>query len=307
MLAFVFHPVILLVETIPSLYTRGYGEWNSRALYRRMRNRYRSAGTTAANLSMTLTRRSLIYGLPLITLATRSRAADQAQVQIYAAMTFRPALERVLAAYQHTGGSAIAVYAPTPVLVRQLAGGAPADILLTADPMWMDEAARQGLIQPDTRSNLMANDLVLAASVGTPVTGTIMPNFKLAELLNGGRLAMCDPEHDPAGRYAKQSLQALGFWQAVEPHIAIAESSPGAVVLLDHGEVRAAICFKTDLHGDAHAIVIGTFPATSHAPIVYPVALTHTPPSPQAQDALAFLRSAYARKIFDEFGYAPAG
>jgi molybdate transport system substrate-binding protein len=164
---------------------------------------------------MRLPRRHFVGGLPLL-LATAASQATEDVVQIYAAMTFRPALDCILKAYRDAGGAAIAVYAPTPVLIRQLAGGAPADILLTADPDWMNEAARQSLIQPESRSNLIANDLVLAGPAGTPAVEVITTTFALQALLNGGRLAMCDPDHDPAGRYAKQSLQALGFWKIVE-------------------------------------------------------------------------------------------
>ena len=251
-----------------------------------------------------LSRRRLFCCLPLV-LSERSRA-EGAAVQIYAAMTFRSALERVLAAYRDVGGAAIAVYAPTPVLVRQLAGGAPADILLTADPLWMDEAVRQGLVQPGTRSNLLSNDLVLAGPVGSPTTGTITRGFPLDALLGGGRLALCDPDHDPAGRYAKQSLQALGFWQMAEHRLAIAESSPAAVVLVDKAEAQAAVCFKTDLHGDARAVVIGTFPSDSHAPIVYPVALARDAHNPLASEVLAFLHTDAVLRLFSSFGYTPA-
>ena len=251
-----------------------------------------------------LSRRRLIGCLPLL-LAGRSRA-EGAAVQIYAAMTFQPALERVLAAYRDAGGAAVAVYAPTPVLVRLLAGGTPADILLTADPLWMDKAIRQGLVQQDTRSNLMSNDLVLAGPVGSPTTGTITRGFALDALLGDGRLALCDPDHDPAGRYAKQSLQALGLWQTAEPRLAIAESSPAAVVLVDKAEARAAVCFKTDLHGDARVVVIGTFPTDSHAPIVYPVALAWDAHNPRASEMLAFLRADATLRILSSFGYAPA-
>jgi molybdate transport system substrate-binding protein len=118
---------------------------------------------------------------------------------------------------------------------------------------------------------------------------------------------MCDPEHDPAGRYAKQSLQALGFWEIVTPRIAIAESAPAAVVLVDKGEARAAVCFRTDLFGDSQASLIGTFPADSHAPIDYPVALAREVHSPHASNALAFLHSPAARTIFAGFGYRFAG
>ncbi len=254
---------------------------------------------------MALSRRSLLYCLPLV--LAGPAGAQPAPVQIYAAMTFRPALERVLAAYREIGGNAVAVYGPTPVLIRQLAGGAPADILLTADPDWMDAAVRQALVQPDTRAELLANDLVLAGAAGTRAVGTITRTFALDALLNGGRLAMCDPDHDPAGKYARQSLQSLGFWDAVQPNLAIAESAPAAVVLVDRGEARAAVCFKTDLHGDEHAVLVGTFPADSHAPIVYPVALARAPRSPGATEALAFLRGAEALRIFTGFGYRPPG
>src|SRR3569832_1655726 len=98
--------------------------------------------------------------------------------------------------------------------------------------------------------------------------------MEVEALLNGERLAIRDPANHPAGRYAKQSLQSLGFWQKIEPRVAIAESSPAAVVLVDHGEARAAIAFRTDLFGDDKAIIVGSFAPESHAPIVYPVALT---------------------------------
>jgi molybdate transport system substrate-binding protein len=71
---------------------------------------------------------------------------------------------------------------------------------------------------------------------------------------------MCDPANHPAGHYAKQSLRSLGFWQRVEPHLAIAESAPAAVVLVDHDEARAAIAFRTDLFGNDKAVIVGRFP-----------------------------------------------
>ncbi len=109
----------------------------------------------------------------------------------------------------------------------------------------------------------------------------------------------------PAGQYAKQSLVSLGFWPMVEPRIAIAESSPAAVVMLDHHEAAAAVCFKTDIHGDAQAGAVGTFPSDSHSPIVYPIALVRDPRTDRARDALNFLRSPASLGIFVGLGYLP--
>jgi hypothetical protein len=40
----------------------------------------------------------------------------------------------------------------------------------------MNEAARQSLIQPESRSNLIANDLVLACPAGTPADFGYQPS-----------------------------------------------------------------------------------------------------------------------------------
>jgi len=223
-------------------------------------------------------------------------------VQLYAAMTVRPALDAVLAAYRAAGGSVTAVYAPTPVLVRQLAGGAPADILLTADADWMNRAVDQGLIDRASRVDLLTTDLVLAAERGVAPSGTLTPAYDLGELLGGGRIAMCDPDQHPAGRVGKEALQSLGLWAEAAPYLAIAESAPGAVTLIDRGEAKAAVVFRSDLHGDDKSVIVGMFPAASHAPIVYPVALTRTH-SAHAAKALAFLKSPQAMAIFATFGY----
>jgi ABC-type Fe3+ transport system substrate-binding protein len=74
-------------------------------------------------------------------------------------------------------------------------------------------------------------------------------------------------------------------------------------VLVDHGEARAAIAFSTDLTGDDKAVIVGRFAPESHAPIVYPAALTRGARNPQAAQALAFLRGPAARRIFAGFGY----
>ncbi len=63
--------------------------------------------------------------------------------------------------------------------------------------------------------------------------------------------------------------------------------------------------FRADLHGDDKAVVLGTFPASSHAPIVYPLALTRFHRQ-ATETVLAYLRSPPAQPIFTAFGYRPS-
>ncbi|MCK8787107.1 molybdate ABC transporter substrate-binding protein [Roseomonas sp. NAR14] len=238
--------------------------------------------------------------------APAGRQARPDAIQVYAAATFRHGLEAVLAAWHRRGGAAaVAVYGPTPYLVQQLAQGAPTDILFSANMPWMDEAARRGLIRPETRAVIMANRLVLIAPGADDAGRVIGPDFPIDALVARGRVAMCDPERDPAGQVAKESLRNLGLWERVRGALAVTEHTLGAVILVDRDEAAAGIVFATDVRGARHAGIAGVFPESAHAPILYPAALANRPVRPGAADLLAFLRSPEALAILVEAGYLP--
>lgn len=65
-------------------------------------------------------------------------------------------------------------------------------------------------------------------------------------LLNGGRLAVGDPEHVPAGIYAKEALQKLGAWDTLSPKLAPAEDVRGALALVERNEAPLGIVYGSD-------------------------------------------------------------
>jgi molybdate transport system substrate-binding protein len=50
--------------------------------------------------------------------------------------------------------------------------------------------------------------------------------------------------------------------------------------------------------------IIGTFPENTHAPIVYPIALTTKATNPDAAAFLSYLRGLRARALFEAQGFA---
>jgi molybdate transport system substrate-binding protein len=115
---------------------------------------------------------------------------------------------------------------------------------------------------------------------------------------------MCNPTSHPAGRYAKASLEKLGLWTSIAPKVAIARDPAAAVVMVQRGEAPAAVAFATDARGIDGVKVIGKFPAASHPPIAYPIAIVAASKNPAAADLLAFLHAAPAKAIFKDQGYA---
>ena len=241
------------------------------------------------------------------TMAPAPVPTDGRAVLVFAAVTLKPVLDAIVSAYKAAHGEEVAIaYGPTPALAKQIENGAPADIFLSAAPVWMDYLVERRLVRRHTRADLVGNVLVLAGR-GAPsaeTTVTIDRNFPLAETVGAGPLCMCNPADHPAGRYGKASLEALGLWPAVASKIAIVDNPQSAVVMVARGGAPAAVVFATDLKDVTGTRVLGTFPETSHPPIVYPVALTIAAPHGDAADRLiTYLRSAEARTVFDRYGY----
>jgi molybdate transport system substrate-binding protein len=122
--------------------------------------------------------------------------------------------------------------------------------------------------------------------------------------LGKGRLATGDPDSVPVGRYAREALTTLGVWDAVMARIVRADSARSALALVDRGETPLGIVYETDALADKHVRVVDAFPANSHLPIVYPVALTDGA-KPDAVEFVAYLRGPAGDAAFKAYGFMP--
>ena len=225
-------------------------------------------------------------------------------VTVFAAASLRNALDGIGANWTAATGNEVKFsYAASGALAKQIENGAPADLFGSADLKWMEYAAEKKLIKPESRVALLGNALVLVASRDTSVDLEIAPGFRLAEALGDSRLAMGIPGAVPAGTYAREALVKLGVWQQIESRTAGAENVRAALAFVARGEARFGIVYATDAARDPNVKVVGTFPADSHAPIVYPFALTHSSKNPLASAFLTFLTSPQAKAVFEKEGF----
>lgn len=225
-----------------------------------------------------------------------------ADVTVFAAASLKTALDEIAADYtKATGTPVVLSYGGTPALARQIAEGAPADIFLSASVQWMDDLAKRGLIRPESRRDLLGNRLILVAH-GTVAPVTIDRNLDLAGLLAGGKLAMALIDSVPAGQYGKQALESLGLWQGVAASVVQSDTVRTALKLVEIGEAPFGIVYASDAVAGQGVAVVGTFPADSHTPVVYPAALTVTS-GVDAQDFLDYLETPGAEAVFVAQGF----
>lgn len=249
--------------------------------------------------------RSLYIWLMMVAVAIASPAVAQTKPPlVLAAASLQESMNAAADAWAKRGHSRpILSFAASSALARQIAAGAPADIFVSADEPWMDDIAQKGLVRAGTRRSFLTNRLVLIAPAGTKMRFSIGRNMPLARALGDGRLAMADTEAVPAGKYGKAALVSLGVWDAVSAKVARAENVRAAMLLVDRGAAPLGIVYATDARSDPGVRVVGLFPASSHPPITYPLALLTASTSPDAEGFRRFLLSGAGRAIFVRHGF----
>ncbi len=244
---------------------------------------------------------ALLLFLPAV--APRPASADE--ILVFAAASLKNALDDAAAAFERQSGDKVAIsYAASSALAKQIENGAPADLFVSADLDWMNAVAKQKLIQPETRIDLLGNRLVLIAPADRAKPVAIKPGFPLAALLGNGRLAMADPDAVPAGKYGKAALEKLGVWNAVADKIAAAQDVRAALRFVSRREAPYGIVYQTDAAADPGVRIAGVFPQDSYPPVIYPIALTSHGKSAGARAFLSYLESAAARPFFERQGFA---
>jgi molybdate transport system substrate-binding protein len=231
-------------------------------------------------------------------------APGKADVLVFAAASLKEVVDAAAAEFAASGGErVVAAYAASSALAKQIDNGAPADLFISADHEWMDYLAARRLINSSSRTNLAGNHLVLVAPAASGVVATIGPGFPIDALLGRGRLAIADPDHVPAGRYARAALTRLGVWSSIERRLAPAENVRAALTFVARGEAPLGIVYRTDALADKAVRIVDTFPPGSHPPIHYPAALVASTSKPSAAVFLDYLKSAKGQATFARFGF----
>ncbi|MEQ8286977.1 molybdate ABC transporter substrate-binding protein [Thalassospira sp.] len=229
-------------------------------------------------------------------------------ITVFAAASLTDAIQTAAAAYEEATGDHVRLsLASSSTLARQIAAGAPADIYISANQKWMTWLEDQNLIRLGSRHNLLANSLVLIAPADSPIEPfEITATTELTSLISArDRIAVGDPDHVPAGIYAKQALTSMGQWDVVDPRLARADNVRAALALVERGEAPLGIVYRTDAKISKAVKIIGTFPKDSHPAITYPVALVGDQKSHAAGKLLLWLLGDDAGNIFTDYGFEP--
>jgi molybdate transport system substrate-binding protein len=220
------------------------------------------------------------------------------------AASLQDAMQQLGPAFEqsHQGTKVSFNFGGSGTLAQQIEHGAPVDVFVSAASKPMDELAGKGLVGNDTRRDLLRNQIVLIARNGD----ANLNSFEGLTARGVKLIALGDPGSVPAGDYGKQVLESLKLWQAVQGKLVLAKDVRQVLTYVETGNADAGIVYATDARLSSNVRVVATAPETSHAPVVYPVAVIKDSRNVSAaRDFVGFLAGPQARAIFIHFGFTP--
>lgn len=223
-------------------------------------------------------------------------------ITVSAAVSLTDALTAIAGTYASAGHGTVRFnFGASNVLARQITGGAPVDVFVSADQAQMDTVAKAGLVLEGTRVDLLSNQLAVVVPSDRPRTFTSIRDITDPALK---RIAIGDPAAVPAGVYARQYLEKEGLWTAVESRVVPAGSVRAALAAVESGAADAAIVYRTDARTALRATVAWVVPAAAGPRIVYAAAVMKGSRSMnEARRFLDYLRGPDAVRTFERLGF----
>jgi molybdate transport system substrate-binding protein len=237
-------------------------------------------------------------------LAGPGRAAEpeRPELRVFAAASMTEVVNALARRFE--GAPVVSSFGSSSELARQIADGAPADVLLSASPEWIDFLRERGALA-GAPVVFAGNEMVAVAPAGSGLgaRGVVDAASLLAKgVAAGDRIAIADAGV-PAGEYARQSLAKVGLLERYRPLLVGQKDVRGVLHAVETGEVKAGFVYATDARV-AKVERLFALPPSTHAPIPYLAAAVRQAQSPEAQRFLAFLSGPAAREVLARAGFS---
>ena len=255
----------------------------------------------------------------------QSEGHEAVELQLFAANSLSKAMDAVQALYVQDHDWVTfkdTQYLSSGELNEQLAGGAYADVLISASKAKMDEAVDAGYVDAAMRFDMFKNDLVMVVGENSELADK---DFTLEDIATGDYTVAVGDDSVPAGNYANQALSTVGCYvdasgksgsdisgkegsydgTPLEGKVNLQSSVGNVCKQAESGAVDVAFVYSSDVYRFGGVKVVGKVPADTHKNIVYPCSICSD--STNAEAAAEFIEWATtdpeSLKTWQEWGF----
>jgi molybdate transport system substrate-binding protein len=217
----------------------------------------------------------------------------RADITVFAAASLRGALDEIAA----LSDTPVTIsYGGSGTIARQIAQGAPADVVILAHPRWMDWLESQNAILANSRVNIAHNSLVVIGPAGARA---ITDAREIQTRLEQGRLAIGQRDAVPAGIYTQEWLASIGQWDTLKSQLAEVENARFALALVARAEAPLGVVYRSDAQAEPKVDILYNIPPGAHEKITYPAAAT----TEDGNIFITLLTSSKATHILETHGF----
>ncbi len=224
------------------------------------------------------------------------------EVSVAVAANFTDATRRLAPLFEQATGHRLKIsYGSTGKLYAQIENGAPFEVFLAADTARPLKAEQAGLAVSGSHFIYARGRLVLwSAKAGLFDAGeTYLKNAGFAHL------AMANPKTAPYGHAARQVLEQLGLWSALQSELVRGDSIAQTFQFVATGNAEAGFVAYSQVKGwPGEAGSLWLIPQAYYTPIEQAaVLLRRGAANPGAQAFLDFIQGTVARQVIEGYGY----
>lgn len=228
---------------------------------------------------------------------------EKNEIHVSAAASLTDAMKEISAEFEKENPytKIIFNFGSSGALQQAIENGGETDLFFSAAQKQMDALEKSENILPETRKNLLENQVVLIVPIDSDKN---IKNFSDLTNENIQHIALGEPKGVPVGQYSEEIFKNFGILDAVKEKAVYGSDVRQVLAWTESGEADCGVVYATDAKISEKIKIVATAPENSHKPVIYSAAVIKDSKNlDAAKKFLDFTSSNTAKKIFEKFGF----
>lgn len=191
-------------------------------------------------------------------------------------------------------------FAASGALARQIKSGAEADLYVSANKQWISFLIENEILDSESILKLASNKLVIICPNDQELNIDFTADFNIKSAIKE-KISIGDPKYVPVGKYAKQFLDTLGWYNRLEKQIILAKDVTSVLHYVELGECDWGIVYYSEAIKSDNVKIAYEIPTDLYNPINFYIGLINN--NPQTENLYNYFKSNTAKEIFTKYGF----
>ncbi|WP_286032911.1 molybdate ABC transporter substrate-binding protein [Brachyspira pilosicoli] len=228
--------------------------------------------------------------------------SENKEIYVLAAASLTDVLTELANNYkQKTSTEIIFSFASSGALQAQIEASAPADIFFSAAQKQMNALEEKGLIDSETRKDLLENKVVLISPKNSNLN---IKSFTDITNSNVKKLGLGEPKSVPVGQYSEEILSNLSILDIAKEKAVYGSDVRNVLDWVETAEVDCGIVYATDAKIAKNINIIAEAPEDTHKKVIYPISIIKSSQNKEeAKKFIDYISTDKSKEIFQNYGF----